>query len=180
MDETKKNERMTNFFFEIGTMRKLNRMHSQILLSNDYSDTIASHTYRVAMIGWFLAQNENADPYKVFTMCLCHDMNEVRSNYHNWVHKKYVKVFDDEIMKDQLGTLLFTFLHDITREYKQRETHEAKISKDVDLLDEVLLLREYEMQSNTEATLWLKGKNSIKDDRKPTYYALLYSDTRKN
>jgi len=34
---------------------------------------------------------------------------------------------------------------------------EAKIAKDADLLDQILLLKEHEWVGNKEASLWLKG-----------------------
>ena len=100
-----KDKRIVNFLFEVGTMRKLMRMHRQALLTDDMSDSIASHSYRVAMIGWFLAKEEKADPYKIVMMSLLHDVEEVRSNDHNYIHKKYIKIFEKEINEDQLGDL---------------------------------------------------------------------------
>ena len=60
MDE---DNRIVDFLFEIGTMRKLMRMHRQTLLTDDASDSIASHSYRVSIIGWYLAKKEGADLY---------------------------------------------------------------------------------------------------------------------
>src|SRR5204862_5086086 len=91
---------LIGFFFEVGTLRKITRAHKQTLLTEDSSDTIAAHSFRVATIGWFLANAEKADPYKVVMMCLTHDMPEARSGDQNWVHKKYVKVFENEIIND--------------------------------------------------------------------------------
>ncbi len=150
--------KFANFAFEIGTLRKLARAHRQTLLTDDLSDNIASHSFRVATIGWLLAQNEKADPYKVTTMCLFHDIPEARSGDQNWVHKKYVKVFEEEIIKDQIKDLPGNKeLGKIIKEYQERKTKEAKIAKDADLIDQILLLKEYEWQGNKEATNWLKG-----------------------
>lgn len=154
-------DRLAHFLFEIGTMRKIPRAHMQALYTSDLSDNIASHSYRVTIIGWILAKLEGADPYKVVMMCLAHDMGEVRSGDHNWIHKKYVKVFEDEIAKDQLGTLPFSELFDMSHEYAERTSREALIAKDADLLDQVLLLKEYMLQGNQEAGSWLGfGANS--------------------
>jgi len=150
--------RLANFLFEIGTMRKLMRIHRQPLLADDMSDNIASHSYRVAIIGWILAKKEKVDPYKVVMMCLLHDTQEARSNDHNWIHRKYVKVFEDEIIKDQLGDLPFKELESIASEYEYRKTKESIIAKEADKLDQLLLLKEYEQQGNKEAQIWLKGK----------------------
>ncbi len=149
-----------NFLFEIGTMRKLPRMHQQMLLSQDLSDNIATHSYRVAIIAWFLAKEEGADPYKSVMMALLHDVKEVRSGDHNYVHKKYVKVYEDEISKDQLGELPFSDLFEIEQEYEARESQEAVVAKDADLLDQIILLKEYVHQGNSEAEIWLSGKGN--------------------
>lgn len=159
------NQRLADFFFEVGTMRRLQRMHRQTLLVEDSSDTIASHSYRVTLIGWHLAKLAHADPYKVVMMCLTHDLGEIRSNDHNWVHKRYTKVFDEEITKDQLGTLPFDDLFNLAQEYEQRDSLESKLAKDADIIDQILLLREYEWQGSKEARIWLDGKKTDVDSR---------------
>ncbi len=98
-------KKLVSFFFEIGTLRKILRSHRQTLLTDDLSDNIASHSFRVAMIGLFLAKLEKVDPFKVIVMCLLHDLEESRAGDQNWVHKKYVKVFEEEIREGQLKPL---------------------------------------------------------------------------
>jgi putative hydrolase of HD superfamily len=162
-DQQQSNDkRIANFLYEIGTMRKLMRMHRQVLLTDDMSDSIASHSYRVALIAWFLAKEEGADLYKTVMMSLLHDISEVRSNDHNWVHKKYIKIFEDEIHQEQLGTLPYSDLKNLVDEYEKRESKEAILAKEADLLDQILLLREYEWAGNKEANIWLYGKGDAK------------------
>ncbi len=151
----KDQKNIAGFLYEVGTMRKLPRMHRQTLLTDDMSDNIATHSYRVAMIGWFLAKQEGADLNKVTMMCLLHDMGEVRTGDHNWIHKRYVKIFDEQIVKEQLGTLPFKELEEFAQEYEKRDSKEAMIAKDADIIDQILLLREYEWQGNEEAKKWL-------------------------
>lgn len=158
MEKDEQNKSIVNFLFEIGTMRKLPRMHQQTLLSQDLSDNIASHSYRVALVAWFLAKLENVDPYKTVMMALLHDSKEVRSGDHNYVHKKYVKIFEDEIVKDQLGALPFDDLFEIDKEFEIRQSPEALVAKDADRIDQMLLLKEYAHQGNKEAAIWLAGK----------------------
>lgn len=155
-------KRLAGFLFEVGTLRKIPRAHMQSLLTHDLSDNIASHSFRVSTIGWFLAQEEKADPYKTVSMCLFHDIGEARSGDQNWIHKKYVKVFEDEIINDQLRDLSQqSRLIELTEEYDERKTKEAKLAKDADLLDQILLIKEYIWQSNKEAYGWLKrGKGN--------------------
>jgi putative hydrolase of HD superfamily len=150
---------IVNFLFEVGSLRRIPRMHRQTLITDDNTDNIASHSYRVAIIAWLLAKEEGADPYKSVMMALFHDLAEVRSGDHNWVHKKYIKVFEDEILKEQLGSLPYKELLDIGKEYQRRESKESFVAKDADLLDQIFLLREYEWQGNKEASIWLRGKS---------------------
>ena len=169
--------RLADFFFEVGTMRRLQRMHRQTLLVEDSSDTIASHSYRVTIIGWHLAKLAGADPYKVVMMCLTHDLGEIRSNDHNWVHKRYTKIFDEEIARDQLGTLPFLELFDFSKEYEERTSIESIVAKDADIIDQILLLREYEWQGSKEAKIWLENArhvDSLKTDAAQALGAALY------
>lgn len=157
--------KLANLLFEVGTLRKVPRAHMQTLLTHDLTDNIASHSFRVAIIGWFLAQMENVDPNKVSVMCLFHDTAEARSGDQNWVHKKYVKVFEEEIVKDQLNNLPFAQnLSKLNSEYQTRKTKESIVAKDADLIDQMLLLKEYEWVGNNEANNWLgenKGKGNM-------------------
>src|SRR3989304_6093477 len=152
-------EKLVSLFFETGSLRKPIRSHRQTLLTDDLSDNIASHSFRVSVIGWYLAKLEQADPYKVLLMCLFHDFSESRSGDQNWIHKKYLKVFEDEIQKDQFADKPFGGeLTVVLNEYGERKTLEAYLAKDADLLDQILLLREYEWSGNNEASAWLEGQ----------------------
>jgi putative hydrolase of HD superfamily len=170
-------DKLASFLYEVGTLRKIPRAHMQSLLTSDLSDNIASHSYRVAVIGWFLAVCEKADPHKVLAMCIFHDTAEARSGDQNWIHKKYIKVFEDEIIADQFSGLPGEVeLNDVAKEYKTRVSIEAKLAKDADLLDQLLLIKEYIWMGNKEAYSWLyknKGKNEN------THIAMLNSATAK-
>jgi putative hydrolase of HD superfamily len=150
---------LVSFFYEIGTLRRVLRAHQQTLFFRDESDNISSHSFRTAFIGYFLAKKLKADADKVVKMCLLHDIEETRSGDQNWVNKRYIKVFEEEIREEQLEKLPNSKeLLALSKEYQERKTLEAKIAKDADLLDQILLLKEYEFQGSKEAKRWLKGK----------------------
>ncbi len=152
-------KKTVDFLYEIGTMRKIMRAHRQTLLTDDSSDNIATHSFRVAWIGYLLAKLEKADSNKVLLMCLSHDMEEARSGDHNWIHKKYVKVFENEIVADQIKKLPGeSELKRIKDEYFERKSKESRIAKDADLIDQMMLLKEYVVIGNKEAIVWIKGK----------------------
>ncbi len=146
---------ITKFFYEMGTLRKVIRAHRQTLLTDDLSDNIASHTFRVCIIGMTLAQLEKADVSKVILMCLLHDVSESRSGDQNWIHKRYVKVFENEIIQAQIKPLPNSKkLLNVINEYNERKTKEAQIAKDADRLDQTLLENEYVWMGNQEAKTW--------------------------
>lgn len=164
-------QRITKFLFEIGSLKKIARSHRQSFLTDDLSDNIASHSHRVSVIGYFLAKAEGVDIEKVLTMCIFHDTSESRSGDQNWIHKKYVKVFEDEILNDQLDQITEdNSLKGTMLEYMERESVESRIAKDADKLDQYLLIKEYIMRGNKEAENWIKNKTP--DD--------LYCQTAKN
>ena len=147
------------FLYEAGTLRKTARAHRQTLLTDDLSDNIASHSFRVALIAFFLAKLEKANSNKALLMALFHDIPEARSGDQNWVHKKYVKVFEEEIIADQLkGLPGDKELKNLAEEYHDRKSIESKIAKDADLIDQILLLKEYDWNGNKEAADWLRGE----------------------
>jgi putative hydrolase of HD superfamily len=166
MDKNKNIKNLAAFFFEAGTLRKIPRAHQQTLLSQDLSDNIASHSFRTTIIGYFLAKELKADADKVVKMCLFHDLEEARSGDQNWVNKKYLKIFEEEIRKEQLQKLANTEeLLELSKEYQQRKTLEAKIAKDADLLDQIFILKEYYWQGNKEAGDWLKFKGKCQQEK---------------
>lgn len=172
-DQVKK---LISLFYEIGSLRKIPRSHQQTLLFQDLSDNIASHSFRVIFIGYFLAKSLSADANKVMKMCLLHDMEETRTGDQNWVHKKYVKSFEDEVRKEQLANLEnVDELRLLSEEYDERKTLESKIAKDADLLDQILLLREYEWQGSQEAKKWL-GHEGLENEQQK----LLFTELGRN
>jgi len=166
-------KKLVSFFYEIGNLRKVIRAHQQMLLSQDLTDNIATHSFRTAFVGYFLAKELKADADKVIKMCLLHDIEEARSADQNWVHKRYIKVFEDEIRDEQLKDILHSKeLIKLSKEYQEKKTLEAKITKDADLLDEILLLREYQLQGNKEAEFWL-NPNKLKSQQEKLMHTKL-------
>lgn len=154
-----KTSEIIKFLYEIGTLRKIARSHRQNLYTDDLSDNIASHSYRVTMIGYVLSILEKVDTNKVIKMCLLHDTDETRSNDQNWVHKKYVKVFEDEIQLDQFKFAgKYRDFENIKDEYSKRKSKESLVAKDADMLDQILLLKEYAWAGNHEAERWLTSR----------------------
>ncbi len=135
-------ERIVNLIFEAGTARGIPRTHHQFLRNSD--DSVASHSFRVAVIGLVLAELEKADGNKVLKMCLFHDFPEIRTGDPNFLNRFYRTDNEEKAIKDQWtdipggGEII-----DLLAEYRERKTKEAIVAKDADVLDQIFLQREY-------------------------------------
>ena len=94
-------------------------------------------------------------------MALLHDVEETRSGDRNYIQREYTKVFKDKIFKEQLKGLPFDDFADLMEEYEAKQTKESLVVKDADMLDQVLLLKEYAHQGNKEAQKWLEDAHNI-------------------
>lgn len=150
--------RVADFLFEIGTLRNMRRMQSQIL--PEATDTLASHSFEVAIIGMILACAENADENKVLKMCLFHDLAEARIGDANFIHKFYVKADEEKALQDQVSdTPIAEEVLSIIKEYETHESKEAIVAKDADLLDQILV-QSATIKSGSDKKLW--NDNSAK------------------
>ncbi len=151
--------KIADLLFEIGSLRNMKRMHCQTLLQ--VNDTIASHSFEVAITGMVLAKMENADENKVLKMCLFHDIAEARTGDANFIHSHYVKADEKEAIKDQYsGTPIEKEIIEILNEYEERESKESIIAKDADLINQTILQCNYLKDSKKDLARW--NRHSIK------------------
>ncbi len=146
-----------NLLFEISSLRKVARAHRAVLLSDDLSDNISSHSFLVTWISYILAKHENADITKVLLMALVHDVPEARTGDLAWINKRYVKAFEDEaiagIFHEELELNEFV---ELSHEYHERKTLEAQVVKDADRIAQIISLKEYVFAyNNQQAKEWV-------------------------
>ncbi len=119
-------------------------------------ESVAAHTYGVAVIAMLLADLARAagrkvDPERVLRMALLHDLTEARtgdlpSTIKKYFGKKNVAEADDRIADEifaQLGPLAEEY-RALWREYEHRQCLESKLVKAADKLDLLLQSLEYE------------------------------------
>lgn len=143
------------FLFEVGMLKKTPRTGYQFLGTG--GESVADHSFRTAVIGYVLAsQVPEADQNKVVLMCLFHDFHEARTGDHNYVNKRYVQVDEDRAVRDLSKDLAFgKEITEVTREFNEVATLEARLSKDADQLDLILELKEQKDLGNPYAKEWL-------------------------
>jgi putative hydrolase of HD superfamily len=146
-------DKIANFFFEIASMRRLVRSHSQVIHGTD--DNISDHSFRAAVIGMILANLENCDANKVLKMCLFHDVAETRTGDANFINQQYSDLYEEEARQDQMADLpIADEILELLREYEQRESQESVVAKDADLLDQMVLQRGYFYKDPQNHEIW--------------------------
>jgi putative hydrolase of HD superfamily len=169
-------KKIANFLFEIATLRRLTRSHRQVI--QDVNDNISDHSFRVAIIGMILAKLENCDENKVLKMCLFHDLVESRTGDANFINKIYLDLHEDEARKDQMeGLPIKKEILEILQEYEKRETKEAIVAKDADLLDQMILQQEYFQNDKSNRDRW---QNHTERDLKTESAKILAKEIRES
>ena len=145
-----------NFLFEIGMLKKIPRSGFQFLGTG--GESVAEHSFRVAVIAYVLAKNEpKADTQKVVLMSLFHDFHEARTGDHNYVNKKYVAIDEEGAINDLAKELPFgQEIVSLINEFNARKTIEAKLSYDADQIDFILELKRQKDLGNHSAAEWLR------------------------
>ena len=145
-----------NFLFEVGILKKIPRSGYQFLGTG--GESVAEHSFRVAVIAYVLAKNEpKADIQKLVFMSLFHDFHEARTGDHNYVNKRYVTVNEDGAVNDLAKKLPYgKEIVSLIDEFNSRETLEARLSQDADQLDFILELKRQQDLGNHAAGEWLR------------------------
>src|SRR5262245_36646545 len=153
-------ERFVDYIYEIGVMKRRRIAGFDHFISQQTS-TLASHSHRAAIIGMILADLEGADIFKVATMLILHETGEVRVGDTDMIAGQYRRPDDSErqAIDDQLSHLspsLAARLHELYHEQEQRETLEAQVAKDADLLEHAFSAKEFVDQGIQGAQAWLQ------------------------
>ena len=171
--------KMVNFLFEVGMLKKIPRSGYQFLGTGQ--ESVAEHTFRVAVIAYVLAKNEpKTNTEKIVLMSLFHDLHEARTGDHNYVNKKYVTANESKAVHD--STKKIPFGHEIISlidEFNSGETLEAKLSHDADQLDFILELKRQKDLGNKSTKEWLTYaiKRLITDSAKKLAEEILKTDS---
>ncbi len=160
--------KLVNFFFEVATLRRLTRSHRQLI--QEVSDNISDHSFRVAIIGMTLANLEKCNENRVLKMALFHDLVEARTGDANFLNQQYLDIHENEAREAQMrGLPIESKVLAIIKEFEERKTKEAIVTKDADLLDQMVLQQEYFFKDKINGRRWqnhtqrmLKTKTAIK------------------
>ena len=151
-----KSNNFINFLFEAATLKRLKRTGWQILGVNE--ESVAEHSFMVAVISYILANQLKADEKKVLLMALFHDLSETRTGDIYKLADLYVKTDDNKAIKDILNGLPNSKgLIKTINEYEKEETQESKIVHDADTLALCIELKQLMENGNVHAEEWFEA-----------------------
>jgi putative hydrolases of HD superfamily len=142
------------FLFEMGHMKQLPRA-GWLLLGIPRPETVAEHSFRVAIVGMTLAALEGADTGRTAALCVLHDAHETRVGDVHSVGRAYVvtaapaavTAHQTAGMPDEAAKVFQA----LTDEYEAGETLEARVARDADKLETLLQAAEYAAQGHDTA-----------------------------
>jgi putative hydrolase of HD superfamily len=132
-----------NYLNEVGMLNRTPRSGFAFLGSGEQS--VAEHTYRMMHVAFVLARmsGEPVDELRLLRLVMFHDLPEVRTGDHNYVNRKYVIEDLDQVLAD--GAREWAHGNEIVaaiREFEAGETPEARLAKDADQLELLLMLKQ--------------------------------------
>jgi len=137
-------DRIANFLFEVGMLKRTPRTGWQFLAGAE-GESVADHSFRVAMIAFVLARlgDDEVDADHVLRLALVHDLPEARTGDLNYMNQKYVQVDEERAAVDLVQGLPFSDeLGALLQEYRAEETRESIVAHDADQLELLLQLVE--------------------------------------
>ena len=136
-----------DFFAEAGLLKRVRRSGWWVAGIDD-PESVADHSFRTAVMGFYMAHLEGVDPFKVVSMCLFNDIHEARINDLHKMGHSYIdfkdaekRVFNDQI--DRIDEKVKEPLSTLRTEYDAQETEESKVARDADILECLVQAKEY-------------------------------------
>lgn len=150
------------FAYEVGHLKYLPR-GGWLRAGIRNPESVAEHSFRVAIIAFLIAVQEGADAEHAAVLGLFHDFPEARTGDVTPVGKKYVTAADPrEVIADQTARLpsaLAEHIKSLVAEHEGAKqagaTLAARCSRDADKLDCLLQAREYQLAGHQGMQPWI-------------------------
>ncbi len=147
-----------DFFKTAANLKKISRQGWIDKLSLDNPESVADHSYSMAMIGMVISDLENYNSEKILKMILLHDLSESKIGDHtpeqlsNEKKNKLENNAFNEIIQN-LPDLIKTQYLQIWQEYQENNSPESKIVHQIDKLEMILQAKIYEKEGHSKERL---------------------------
>ncbi|MBI3576506.1 HD domain-containing protein [Candidatus Gottesmanbacteria bacterium] len=158
---------VTNLVYEGAVVKRMLRTGWQIL--GDNQEGVGEHTFMTSVIAYFLGKELKANMETVLTMAVFHDFHEARTGDLDKIAKFYMTRDQDKANRDIFAGIDDELLATLTT-YEKKETEEAKIVYEANVIAFLVELKLLLEKGNTHAKEWIDG--NIKRLRLPEAIAL--------
>jgi len=149
---------MLNFFKTAANLKNISRQGWIDKLSLDSSESVADHSYSMAIIGMVISDLENYNSEKILKMVLLHDLAESKIGDHtpDQISKEKKKELENKAFFEIVGDLpesARTQYLKIWKEYQENNSPESKIVHQIDRLEMALQAKLYQKEGHPEEKL---------------------------
>jgi len=147
-----------DFFKKTVNLKKISRQGWIDKISIDSPESVADHTYSMAMIGMVISDLENYNSEKILKMILLHDLAESKiGDFTPEQINKETKIklennAFDEIVENLPDSIKIEYLK-IWREYQENISQESKIIHQIDKLEMALQAKIYQKEGHSKEKL---------------------------
>ncbi len=145
-----------NYLNEVGMLNDTPRSGFAFLGSGQQS--VAEHIYRMMHVAMVLNRMSETpvDELHLMRLVMFHDLPEARTADHNYVNRKYVTedlnlVLEDGAREWPLGAEIAAYI----REFEAAETPAARLAKDADQLELLVMLKKQGDLGNPHVSDWI-------------------------
>ncbi|MBF0523019.1 MAG: HD domain-containing protein [Candidatus Omnitrophica bacterium] len=144
-----------NLFAEAGLLKHIKRSGWWVAGIKD-PESVAEHSFRCAIMAYYIAHAEGVDPFKTVIMALFNDIHEARINDLHKMGHYYIdfKEAEKKVYKDQiegLNPVVKLEMERLRKDYDEQKTKESIVARDADILECLLQAKEYYDSGHTKA-----------------------------
>lgn len=167
-----------NLFAEAGLLKKIKRSGWWVAGIKD-PESVAEHSFRCAVMAYYMAHLEGVDPSKTVMMALFNDIHEARINDLHKMGHHYIDFRDAEkkVFVDQtcdLESSVREEMRDFRQAYDAQETPESIVARDADILECLLQAKEYVDNGHVKARKFFKrAPEHLKTETAQTLWAAI-------
>jgi 5'-deoxynucleotidase YfbR-like HD superfamily hydrolase len=144
------------FLYEMGYLKNLSRA-GWLLLGIPQPESVAGHSFRVAVTGITLAAMEGADIGRTAMLCLMHDAHETRIGDVPSVGRAYMATAAPEAVSAHQTSAMphevAKVFQDLVAEYEAGSTPESRLAHDADKIETLMQAIEYQAQGH-DTSAW--------------------------
>ena len=175
-----------DFFKTVANLKKISRQGWIDKLSIDRPESVADHSYSMAMICMVLSDLGNLNSEKIIKMTLLHDLaeSEIGDYTPEQLNKEKKNSLEDEafykIIKNLPDVIKLQYL-EIWQEYQENNSAEAKMVHQIDRLEMALQAKIYEKDGHSKEKLesfFESAEIEITDPKLKELFTKIIQDTK--